>query len=332
MRPAANTKSGSERTELTESQLSEASFEASEASSSSSSSSSSLIPEDLRMTVSQPRKLYESLSALKWSTPQPMITVVATPEVFKVQSVSDDLGYFASLGISHEFFSKYSLISRSVTFSVNLVPLLDALNLYSQQSVTVTYPVGDAQLRLSVEEQGVMSQCLIRTRVSSMERIPTINFLQHRKIVSCYALTAYLKDALRDIDWCDDVVQISFSSTDSKPSLMIRASGSAGTLDVCFWDRDIVISALEIHRGFPIVEFDYLRKHLVAMARSLGLSANCRIRVNQKGVLNVQVLLDMAGTAEKKSYFEAFLLAVRPDDIHRSHDAVDHADGTNDDQ
>jgi hypothetical protein len=297
-----------------------ASSAASSAPVSQSSSSSSMVAEDLRLTVTAPKRMADALNALRFKADQTVV-ITATADAVRISSHADDLSLYGSLVIVAESFSKYSLLSHTLSFAVALQPLADALTLYASQTCVLSYPYEDAYMRLAVEEAGVVSQCLIRTRVH--DRVAEVEFLRFPRVVQAYMHAESLSNVLQDLDWCDGTLTWRFRA-EAAPFVEWIASGATGNVSVKARSKDKLVSSIEVsaqdvQQTDGVFEVAYLLKHMQLISKALALGVSSRVRVNRAGVMSVQMMLELGAATEKKSFVELFAFAVDTQNVDDTH-------------
>jgi len=215
-----------------------------------------------------------------------------------------------------DFFQEYKLNTAEEEieqFRINLGIMMDCLSIYGSGAsgfvaLQMAYAGYGNQLLLMLEEQGVVTNCSLKTLEA--EELAHFNFRGAQISNKIIMEAEYLKDAFNELDWSSTEVTLLISP--DPPHFRLTTSGPSGSCQVDYPKDSEVFEAFECD---VLSSNTYKLSNLHPAVKALSLSAKTQLRVNELGVLSLQHLIK---NEDKNMSFVDFF--IKPEELHRDDD------------
>lgn len=181
-----------------------------------------------------------------------------------------------------------------LSFSVNLGVVLECLNMFggvgvgenlgSAPSLKICYAGYGHPLVLYLEEQGVVTDCQVKTREA--EECLDFNFANAKIISKVIMNSDYLKEVFSELDTSSEYIQ--FCVSPGTPNFQIRTMGPAGDCNV---DVPNSSDMVELFTSSNTSSARYKLAMLRHGIRPLGLSEKVSIRMDERDFLCLQYMV-----------------------------------------
>jgi len=184
--------------------------------------------------------------------------------------------------------------SDDLSFSVNLGVVLECLNMFggvgagenlgSAPSLKICYAGYGHPLVLYLEEQGVVTDCQVKTREA--EECLDFNFANAKIISKVIMNSDYLKEVFSELDTSSEHIQ--FLVSPSTPNFQIRTFGPAGDCNV---DVPNTSDMVELFTSTATSTAKYKLAMLRHGIKPLTLSEKVSIRMDERDFLCLQYMV-----------------------------------------
>ncbi|KRZ18164.1 Cell cycle checkpoint protein RAD1 [Trichinella zimbabwensis] len=227
-------------------------------------------------------------------------TVFFTENGMKI-TVEDYQYVQANVFVQRAMFNDYVLVGSGVDFRIKLPMFCECLNFLGSSTsgngprLELSYMRDGAPLRLILEECGVVTDCRIKT----LRPEDYVEFDFSADKITCKVIMKpdFLRDAFLDVDSSSEYLELKI---DAGKGFTIAATGPTGDVKTEFPRNSDVIEIFSCsesqHRKF--------RMNLLKSAvKALQLANKVSIRLDNKGFLSIQYMIDFNG---ETSFIEFF--------------------------
>lgn len=268
-------------------------------------------PADLVCMLSNAKVLYLFLSSLcDGKRDQQVICAVEEDGlVFTVHSRAKSLQVKTS--VPSELFDEYeiqhlSLDNTKIEFRVGLMTILDCICSYgnaslSSTSLQLSYTVHNALLELVVEEQGIITECVLQTLVEEDQSqeigVFEMAFEQHPVVAKLLIKTEALRDAFVELSELPQaatiILSVQSSSCTSEETWCFRmaAKGEATSCEIDFAASSPAV--VEVWTS-ETIEVSYHLATLQSALKAVHFASESYMRINAEGMLSVQHMMEHA--------------------------------------
>jgi len=205
---------------------------------------------------------------------------------------------FIKAEIFHEFLLKAGRGdeegSDDLSFSVNLGVVLECLNMFggvgagenlgTAPSLKICYAGYGHPLVLYLEEQGVITDCQVKTREA--EECLDFNFANAKIISKVIMNSDYLKEVFSELDTSSEYIQFSVAPT--APHFQICTMGPAGDCTVCVPNSSDMVELFTCHQ---VSKARYKLAMLRHGIKPLSLSEKVSLRMDERDFLCLQYMV-----------------------------------------
>ncbi|KAL6068595.1 ssDNA endodeoxyribonuclease [Balamuthia mandrillaris] len=191
-------------------------------------------------------------------------------------------------------------------FKINLSTMLDCLNIFGGTSsftaLQIMYSGYGSPVFLMLEGNGVQTDCGLRTLET--DEVADFNFQSSPVLNKVIMKSESLREALNELDWSGDLLTLLLSP--DPPYFRLATSSPSGSCQVDY-PKDS-----EVFEGFNCTQtqvFSYKLKLLQPTVKALALAAKTQVRMNERGVLNLQHLFH----SEEQTSFVNFYFVAQED-------------------
>lgn len=221
----------------------------------------------------------------------------------------------ARLVITIDVFEDYICNCDSIKCSVNLTVFLDCLKLFGSSdntTATLSYSTGDDVINLSLEELGVITTC----EITSLYCDDYDDFDQQSLFIAfrdcpeeCQLIlkSEPLRESVQELTDAFWAGSIRFQVTSTPPLMKLMTSGSIGAYEISIPRSSEAFVSFQCRNA---VNFSYPLRSFVFGMKALSVSKEAFIRVNSRGMLCVQHLIE---TSNKKATCLDFLMLAEDD-------------------
>ncbi|KAL0486729.1 cell cycle checkpoint protein RAD17, partial [Acrasis kona] len=215
-------------------------------------------------------------------------------------TMEQDKSMIASVELSCNLFKNYRFTVdadlNSVQFQFPLQYLIDALNLYGASNLTgvhVCYPGPENSLSLLLTETEVLTDCKIRTRdIGDDNMVSDFRFNENGPPdVKLILKSTVLHEALNELEWMENSVRLTVRAAIEQRycgRLSFSVDGDAGNLTVTLNDKEETFTSFKANTNHSYI---YKLSHLMRVSKALSHTSDSCIRINDRGVLSIQVVI-----------------------------------------
>jgi len=184
--------------------------------------------------------------------------------------------------------------SDDLSFSVNLGVVLECLNMFggvgsgdnfgAAPSLKLCYAGYGHPLVLYLEEQGIVTDCQIKTREA--EECLDFNFANAKIVSKVIMNSEYLKEVFSELDTSSELIQFCVSS--HEPNFQIKTMGPAGDCSVEVKNTSDII---ELFSSSHISKAKYKLTMLKHGLKPLSLSEKVSLRMDERDFLCLQYMV-----------------------------------------
>jgi len=160
-------------------------------------------------------------------------------------------------------------------------------------------------LFLLLEDQGVRTDCGLRT-IDAGDGVTDFNFRAVPILNKVIIKSECLKEALNELDWSGDVLTVLLSP--DPPHFRLTTSGRSGSCQVDYPKESKVFEAFDCQQTQC---HGYKLKLLQPTAKALANSTTTQVRMNERGVLNLQ---HMFQTEDGETSFVDFFVVAQEEE------------------
>ncbi|VDD85882.1 unnamed protein product [Enterobius vermicularis] len=212
--------------------------------------------------------------------------------------IVDDQNCLQSIAyLKKEIFSNFIINEPAVSFRVPVAVLAECLSVLgtgNNVALKITYDGHGEPLRLLLEKDGIVVKCMIKTQNPDM--ILDFDFDTRGILAKVIMKPQKLKEVFQDFDASSPTVAINIS----QQGICISTNGEMGKIRAEFPKNSEQIEHLDCEDP---VNFRYRLSLIKRMTPSLVLSQKASLRIDHRGVLSVQLLLEQS---ESNSIFIEF--------------------------
>ncbi|VDM42261.1 unnamed protein product [Toxocara canis] len=190
--------------------------------------------------------------------------------------------------IKSELFNSFIIREPSVTFRIPIAILTECLSVFGagmSTALKMTYDGHGEPLKVMLEKDGIVVKCIIRTQNPDVvldfdfdsSKIPTKVIMKPQK----------LKEAFHEFDSSSSTVSIKVN----RRMLCLFTEGDLGKIKTEFPQHSEQIERLECAEE---VEYSYRLCLIKRMTPSLNLSQKVSIRIDHRGILSVQFMIEQS--------------------------------------
>lgn len=205
--------------------------------------------------------------------------------------IVDDQNCLQSIAyIKKEIFSTFLLKESAVSFRIPITVLAECLSVFGTGNVAMkmTYGGHGEPLKVMLEKDGVVVKCIIRTQ--NPDVILDFDFdasgIPAKAILKPYKL----KEVFQDLDGSSPTVGIKMTQS----GICISTDGEMGKIRAEFPQCSEQIERLDCE---GTVEHNYRLSLVKRMTPSLSLSQKVSLRIDHRGVLSVQFMIEHNGSS-----------------------------------
>ncbi|CDS42360.1 cell cycle checkpoint protein rad1 [Echinococcus multilocularis] len=209
-----------------------------------------------------------------------------------------------------EMFQDYKITQPIIAFKINLNVLLDCLSVFgvnnnnSLTSVILCYKDYGGTLDLLLEDSGVVAECNIKT-MDALE-VLDFDFTSSQLISKVIMKPECMREAFSELDVTSDVLEVAvIPPTLPQPRLRLTTYGFAGTTHYDFPCDSDPVEVFECSTSEPCVARYRLSLLRPSTNRALALSSRISLRMNDRGFLSLQYMIQ-AGSSDSTSSFVEF--------------------------
>ncbi|KRX70317.1 Cell cycle checkpoint protein RAD1 [Trichinella sp. T6] len=219
-------------------------------------------------------------------------TVFFTENGMKI-TVEDYQYVQANVFVQRAMFNDYVLVGSGIDFRIKLPMLCECLNFLGSSTsgngprLELSYMRDGAPLRLILEECGVVTDCRIKT----LRPEDYVEFDFSTDKITCKVIMKpdFLRDAFLDVDSSSEYLELKI---DADKGFTIAATGPTGDVKTEFPRNSDVIEIFSCnesqHRKFRM-------SLLKPAVKALQLANKVSIRLDNKGFLSIQYMIDFNG-------------------------------------
>jgi cell cycle checkpoint protein len=205
---------------------------------------------------------------------------------------------------------------NDMQFKINLSTLIDCLNIFGGGSTSFTslqmiYRSYGNPLFLMLEDTGVRTDCGLRTLEA--EPPTDFNFRGCTVVSKIMMKSECLKEAMSELDWSSDL--ITFLISPDPPYFRLTTSGPSGSCQVDYPKDSKIFEAFSCSQTQA---YSYKTKLLQPTVKALALSVKVAVRMNERGLLNLQ---HMYLSEDEKSCFTDFFILPQDEETEEDMDA-----------
>ncbi|KRY09486.1 Cell cycle checkpoint protein RAD1, partial [Trichinella patagoniensis] len=228
-------------------------------------------------------------------------TVFFTENGMKI-TVEDYQYVQANVFVQRAMFNDYVLVGSGIDFRIKLPMLCECLNFLGSSTsgngprLELSYMRDGAPLRLILEECGVVTDCRIKT----LRPEDYVEFDFSTDKITCKVIMKpdFLRDAFLDVDSSSEYLELKI---DAGKGFTIAATGPTGDVKTEFPRNSDVIEIFSCsesqHRKFRM-------SLLKPAVKALQLANKVSIRLDNKGFLSIQYMIDFNGETSFIEFFE----------------------------
>lgn len=204
--------------------------------------------------------------------------------------------------------------SCHLQFRINLNHFLECINVFGSASADKTallmaYYETEGMFQLTLEEDGVLTECDLRTMVQQEDAID-FNFRASRIISKAILSSDALKDAFSELAEIGGAKKVQIQVSPLDPLLRLISIGTVGTIDIEFPRRsDAFISFHCEHEQC----FSYSLPLLQHALRALSCAKETFLRINEPGMLTLQHMI--VSSLGQRSFVDFVIYPLDEDDF-----------------
>lgn len=215
--------------------------------------------------------------------------------------VEDSKCVQANAFIGNDIFQEYVVKDEPVMFRVDLSTLVECLTIFdgytslsgATTSLKMTYKEHGQPLKILLEEEGVITDCTLKT----LNDCETLDYEIAASSVVCKVIlkATDIKEVFLDLDATSDWVEFLFSA--DPPNFRILTRGIAGECQIDIPKSSDIVETFECS---DTLCFRYKYSQLKPSFKSLSISSKVSIRSNEEGLICLQFMIQ---TESKQSCY-----------------------------
>ncbi|MFH4976160.1 hypothetical protein AB6A40_002869 [Gnathostoma spinigerum] len=247
----------------------------------------------VELKLENPKELHSVIKALMFRE-----TGVIDVSENGLRVVVDDQNCFQAIAyVKNELFLDYVLRQSSVTFRVPLNIISECLNMFGSSNTVMLKLIYDGHgspLKLMVEKDGVVVKCLVRTL--NPDVILDFDFDTLNLSAKIIMKPLKLRETFQDLDTTCSAVKLMIK----QHVFSIATIGDYGEVQVDFPQHSEQIEKMECSSE---ATHHYRYNLLKRMIPSLGLCSKVSLRIDQRGILSMQFMIE---TSDNHNIFIEF--------------------------
>uniref|UniRef100_A0A158R4U6 Cell cycle checkpoint protein RAD1 n=1 Tax=Syphacia muris TaxID=451379 RepID=A0A158R4U6_9BILA len=201
--------------------------------------------------------------------------------------IVDDQSCLQSVAyIQKEIFSLFQIGESTVSLRIPIAVLAESLSVFgsgNNVALKMTYDGEGEPLKIMLEKDGIVVKCIIRTQ--NPDVILDFDFGAFGILAKVILKPQKLKEVLQDLDASSPTVDIKVS----RHGIYVSTEGEMGKIRAEFPQRSEQIEHLDCSED---VEHKYRLALIKRMLPSLTLSQKVSLRIDSRGVLSLQFMIE----------------------------------------
>ncbi|TGZ69647.1 hypothetical protein CRM22_003616 [Opisthorchis felineus] len=237
------------------------------------------------------------ISVLKAVQFRDLATVFATSNGLKV-TVEDAKCIQGNAFLHSDLFREYHLGRDVISFKTNVSVVIDCLSIFgtsnqaSTTSLVLTYQDFGSTLDLILEENGVVAECNIKT-MEAFE-ILDFDFSSSTSPDKVILKSDCIREAFSELDMSSEILELGLlPAPAAQPRLRLTTYGSSGTTHFDLPRSSDQVEVFEVQPGHPRLARYRLSLLRPAINRALTLATRISIRINERGFLSMQHMINL---------------------------------------
>ncbi|KAA0188539.1 Cell cycle checkpoint protein RAD1 [Fasciolopsis buskii] len=226
-----------------------------------------------------------------------LATVFATSNGLKI-TVEDAKCIQGNAFLHAALFREFQLARDIISFKTNISVLIDCLSIFgsagqnSAVSLVLVYKHHGSTVDLLLEENGVVAECNIKT-MEAFE-ILDFDFSGSSRTDKVIVKSDCMREAFSELDMSSEVLELALLPPPAtQPRLRLTTYGSAGTMHFDLPRTSDQVEVFESSSGQPRLARYRLSLLRPATGRALAMSTRISIRVNERGFLSMQFMINL---------------------------------------
>ncbi|XP_062501190.1 cell cycle checkpoint protein RAD1-like [Corticium candelabrum] len=192
--------------------------------------------------------------------------------------------------VQSDIFQEFSFNEESATFKINMNVLLECLNIFGSKDLTqhtalkICYDGYGSPLVLLLEENGVLTDCSIRTQ--EPEETLDFDFCSANVVNKAILKAEGMREVFAELDMTSDVLQLLMSP--DAPYFRLSTFGNAGSMHF------EIPSDSEMMETFDCQQTQTNRFNITMLKpslKALTLATKVSVRVDTRGFLSMQYMI-----------------------------------------
>ncbi|TPP58225.1 Cell cycle checkpoint protein RAD1 [Fasciola gigantica] len=226
-----------------------------------------------------------------------LATVFATANGLKI-TVEDAKCIQGNAFLHAALFREFHLARDIISFKTNINVLIDCLSIFgtsgqnSAVSLVLVYKNHGNTVDLLLEENGVVAECNIKT-MEAFE-ILDFDFSGSSKIDKVIVKSECMREAFSELDMSSEVLELALLPPPAaQPRLRLTTYGLAGSMHFDLPRTSDQVEVFESTSAQPRLARYRLSLLRPATSRALAMATRISIRVNERGFLSMQFMINL---------------------------------------